>query len=68
MATANLTLTGDWVKAVDAGDEFVISIVSGGSVEVAISDTETAPSVSGHALDISTNQGAGVVAVTAWTP
>jgi hypothetical protein len=83
MATENLTIAGAWAKAVDAGDEFLISLVSGGSIEVAVSDTETAPSVSGHILDVGGNQGVSrtvlgpgyvyvrgtaVAAVTAWTP
>jgi hypothetical protein len=51
MATANPTITGEWVLIVTAGLEFCLSLNSTEAIWVAISDTETAPSVTGRLLN-----------------
>lgn len=52
MATTNPTLTSAWSKLVDAGDEFLLTLPfsTRTSIEVAIKDTDAAPTVQGHVL------------------
>lgn len=52
MATTNPSLTTAWAQIVTAGDEFFLTLPfsTRTSVEVAISDTETDPTVQGHVL------------------
>ena len=51
MATTNPTIGTDWGLLVTAGDEFLLTAPSAaGVIEVAVSDTETAPEVAGHPL------------------
>ncbi len=52
MATTNPTLTTSYTKIVAAGDEFLLTLLhtSKLDVEVAIKDTDEAPSVRGHVL------------------
>lgn len=57
MATTNHTLTADWSLIVPAGDEFLLSCRTLPPVEIAISDTATAPTVAGHVLDPAENEG-----------
>jgi len=52
MATTNPTLTTSYTKIVAAGDEFLLTLLhtSKLDVEVAIKDTDEAPTVRGHVL------------------
>lgn len=52
MATQNPTIGTDWTKIVDAGDEFTLTISTPNFhfIEVAVSDTETQPTVNGHQI------------------
>lgn len=58
MATTNPTITPAWSLIVPAGDEFLVSCRTVPPIEIAISDTATAPTVAGHVLDPSQNNGA----------
>ena len=52
MATTNPTIGTDWGLLVTAGDEFLLTAPSAaGVIEIAVSDTETAPPVAGHPLN-----------------
>jgi hypothetical protein len=52
MATTNPTLTASWSKLVDAGDEFLLTLPfsTRTSIEVAVKDADSAPTVNGHIL------------------
>lgn len=50
MATANKTATNAWSQAVANSVEFTLSIIGNGQLEWAISDTATAPTVTGHVI------------------
>lgn len=52
MATTNPTISPDWTKIVTAGDEFTLTISTPNYhfIEVAVSDTDVAPTVDGHQL------------------
>ena len=59
MSTTNPTLTNAWSLIVTAGDEFTLSCRNAAPVELAVSDTETAPTItSGHILVPHQNEGA----------
>ena len=52
MATTNPTIGTDWGLLVTTGDEFLLTApTAAGVIEVAVSDTETAPEVAGHPLN-----------------
>lgn len=70
MATTNPVLTPEWSVLVTAGDEFFLTLlnpnllhdlltqtVSGLTVEVAVADTETVPTVAGHVLRADYSEG-----------
>ncbi len=51
MATTNPELLPAWSLLVTAGDDFLLTLPdTGGIVELAVSDTEDEPTVSGHVL------------------
>lgn len=53
MATANTTLTTNWAKIVDDGDDFLFSLADPAGhrvIAVAISDAAPASTVRGHVL------------------
>lgn len=52
MATTNISVTRHWTKVVDAGLDFTLTIGTPffGIAEVAVSDTNVDPVVSGHQL------------------
>ena len=58
MATANPTITTSWSLIVTAGNEFLLSCRTLPPIEIAVSDTATAPTVAGHVLDPAENNGA----------
>jgi len=52
MATTNPTITTAWAKLVDLGDEFLLTLpfTTRTSIEVAVRDADTVPTVQGHVL------------------
>ena len=51
MATILKAVTSSWTKVVEAGDEFFLSPITPGDVDVAVTDDGNAPSIaSGHRL------------------
>ena len=52
MSTTNPSVTASWGKLVDTGDDFLLTLPFATStrIEVAVSDTDEAPTVQGHVL------------------
>jgi hypothetical protein len=52
MATTNPTITTAWAKLVNLGDDFLLTLpfTTRTSIEVAIKDSDAAPTVQGHVI------------------
>jgi hypothetical protein len=52
MATTNPTITTAWAKIVNVGDSFLLTLpfTTRTSIEVAVRDADSAPTVQGHVL------------------
>lgn len=59
MATSSIVLSTAWQLLVDPSKDFLISMTTGGVIEVAMRDTATPPIGSGHLLRLVDNDAVG---------